>query len=58
MTVIVREAGDLFADGPDTALAPLVSILGDFADEPRRLLVLGDTPDRLSHLGRRMAATG
>ena len=62
LTVIVREAGDLLADEPDNALATLVSILGDIADdgggEPRLLLVLDDTPDRLSHLERRMAAAG
>ncbi|MGW3123782.1 hypothetical protein ACWDBW_42875 [Streptomyces sp. NPDC001107] len=62
LTVIVRETGDLLADEPDNALAPLVSILGDIAEdgggEPRLLLVLDDTPDRLSHLERRMAAGG
>ncbi|GAA3796742.1 hypothetical protein GCM10022403_033320 [Streptomyces coacervatus] len=61
LTVIVREAGDLLADEPDNALATLVSILGGIADdggEPRLLLVLDDTPDRLSHLERRMAAAG
>lgn len=62
LTVIVREAGDLLADEPDNALATLVSIFGDIADdgggEPRLLLVLDDTPDRLSHLEQRMAAAG
>jgi hypothetical protein len=62
LTVVVREAGDLLADEPDNVLAPLVSILGNLADdgggEPRLLLVLDDTPDRLSHLERRMAAAG
>ncbi|MFE7897376.1 barstar family protein [Streptomyces sp. NPDC057424] len=60
--VVVREAGDLLTDEPDHALAILLFILseaaGDDSTAPRLLLLLDDTPDRLSHLAQRMTEAG
>ncbi|WP_198042145.1 barstar family protein [Kitasatospora azatica] len=61
-TVLVRRAGGLLADEPDRALNTLMLVLGDIAGasggEPALLLLLEDEPDRLSDLGRRLAAAG
>ncbi|MFJ9900885.1 barstar family protein [Streptomyces sp. NPDC091280] len=61
-SAVVREAADLLADGPPNELAILLSILseaaGDESAAPGLLLLLDDTPDRLSDLGRRMTEAG
>ncbi|MFJ8026795.1 barstar family protein [Streptomyces sp. NPDC096311] len=62
LTVVVREAGDLLADEPPNVLATLLNVLseaaGDDSATPRLVLLVDDTPDRLSHLARRMAEIG
>lgn len=60
--VVVREAGQLLADEPDDSLNDFMLVLrdivGESGAEPRLLLLLDDEPDRLSDLGRRLAAAG
>lgn len=62
MTVVVREAGDLLADEPEGVLALFVTVVGTAVGvdsaAPRLLLLLDDTPDRLSHLAGRMEQAG
>lgn len=61
LTILVDEAADLLADEPPNALATLLDILNDAADDgtsPRLRLLLDDTPDRLVHLAERMTTAG
>nr|WP_206327605.1 barstar family protein [Streptomyces sp. S3(2020)] len=61
-TVVVREAGDLLVDEPESVLALLIFMLsraaGDDSTAPRFVLLLDDTPDSLSQLARRMEQAG
>ncbi|MDX3517916.1 barstar family protein [Streptomyces scabiei] len=62
LAVVVREAGDLLADDSPDTLAVLLSILsalaGDDSTAPRLLLLLEDTPERLSRLAQRLEDVG
>ena len=62
LTLVLREAGNLLGDEPDTALAVLLSIMNDAAGAdsgaPRLLFLLDDTPDGLSRLAGRMKDVG
>lgn len=62
VTIVVREAGELLADERPDVLAVLLTVLSQVArpvgGTPGLLLLVDDTPDRLSGLARRMADAG
>lgn len=62
LAVLVREAEELLADEPSGALAIFLSILsqstGQDSRNPRLLLLLDATPDRLPQVTERMAEAG
>ncbi|MCZ1002408.1 barstar family protein [Streptomyces mirabilis] len=62
LAIVVPEAGELLIDEQPEALATLLTVLGQAAGRPGSapglLLLLDDTPDRLSDLAQLMTKAG
>lgn len=60
--IVVKEAGHLLVEEPESTMATFLAILsqvvGDADAEPRLLLLLDDTPELLSPLTQRMRKAG